>query len=62
MTPSVQSHMLGGTVDGSSVDSFVYDRLVGPCPMLSVKMSNVDVPCLVDTGSMVTTVTESFFQ
>lgn len=61
MTPSVQSHMLGGTVDGSSVDSFVYDRLVGPCPMLSVKMSNVDVPCLVDTGSMVTTVTESFF-
>lgn len=60
MTPSVQSHTLGGTVDGSSVDSLVYDRLVGPCPRLSVKMSNVDVPCLVDTGSMVTTVTEFF--
>lgn len=34
---------------------------MGTCPVLSVIMGGVAVPCLIDTGSMVTTVTESFF-
>lgn len=34
---------------------------MGKCPVLKVGMGNVEVPCLIDTGSMVTTVTESFF-
>lgn len=31
------------------------------CPHLRVVMGGIDVPCLVDTGSMVSTITESFF-
>lgn len=31
------------------------------CPHLDVCMGGVEVPCLVDTGSMVSTITESFF-
>lgn len=31
------------------------------CPHMAVSMGGVKVPCLVDTGSMVSTVTESFF-
>lgn len=34
---------------------------MGKCPVLSVVMGGVAVPCLIDTGSMVTTVTEFFF-
>ena len=37
-------------------------KLVSSCPHLEVIMGGVKVPCLVDTGSMVSTVTESFFQ
>jgi len=33
-----------------------------PCPHLEVVMEGVKVPCLIDTGSMVSTITESFFQ
>lgn len=39
-----------------------YDKLVKTCPVLSVSLEDVTVPCLIDTGSMVTTITESFFQ
>ena len=40
----------------------LYSRALGKRPVLSVKMGGVDVNCLLDTGSQVTTVTESFFQ
>lgn len=36
-------------------------KLVGPCPSVMVLMVGVRVPCLLDTGSMVSTVAESFF-
>jgi len=35
--------------------------LLGKCPSVIVNMGGVNVPCLLDTSSMVTTVTESFF-
>ena len=38
------------------------EKLVKTCPVLSVSMGDVTVPCLIDTGSMVTTITESFFR
>ncbi|KAK0150653.1 hypothetical protein N1851_008246 [Merluccius polli] len=57
--PSVLSHTLGGDGVGSTCASF--GQLVGKCPVLEVCMGGVMVPCLIDTGSMVTTVTESFF-
>lgn len=36
-------------------------KLIAACPHLEVAMGGVQVPCLVDTGSMVSTITESFF-
>lgn len=36
-------------------------KLVSSCPHLDLSMGGVTVPCLVDTGSMVSTITESFF-
>lgn len=36
--------------------------LIGLSPVVQVVMGGVEVPCLLDTGSMVTTVTESFFR
>ncbi len=37
------------------------DKIVGTCPTISLLMNNVPLTCLVDTGSQVTTVTESFY-
>lgn len=34
---------------------------MAPCPHLEVGMGGVTFPCLLDTGSMVSTVIESFF-
>ena len=34
---------------------------MGKCPTVTVKMGGVPVTCLLDTGSQVTTITESFF-
>ena len=39
----------------------VFKQLVGSCPVLSIKLCDVDVYSLLDTGSMVSTITESFF-
>ncbi len=36
--------------------------LMGKCPIIDVMMGGVEVKCLLDTGSMVTTITESFFK
>lgn len=37
-------------------------RVVGRCPEVTVQLSGVEVLCLVDSGSEVSTVTESFFR
>lgn len=37
-------------------------RLVGKCPVAETSMGGVIVPCLLDTGSMVTTIRESSFE
>ena len=49
------------TVDGNFSDSIQTDRLVGKCPTVTIDISGIKVNCLVDTGSTVTTVTESFY-
>jgi hypothetical protein len=36
--------------------------LISSCPHLDVDMGGMKVPCLVDTGSMVSTISESFFR
>ena len=40
----------------------IMQRAVRRCPVTKVKMGGVEVTCLLDTGSMVTTVTEGFFR
>ena len=39
----------------------VGSSLISSCPHLDVLIGGVPVPCLIDTGSMVSTVTETFF-
>lgn len=60
----LQSHSLVGGMHGSRVfhDSISVSRLVSPCPHLVVTIGPVSVPCLIDTGSMVSTITESCFR
>lgn len=57
----MQSHTLEMGTLGSEFDQGIVSNLVGSCPTLQVKMGTIDVWCLLDTGSMVTTVTESYF-
>ncbi|KAK0146674.1 Retrovirus-related Pol polyprotein from transposon 412 [Merluccius polli] len=60
--PTMPSHTLGGEFSDSPTEhKEVLEKLVGPCPVLIVSMGGVEVPCLLDTGSMVSTVTESYF-
>ncbi|KAK3700941.1 hypothetical protein QZH41_005652 [Actinostola sp. cb2023] len=40
----------------------IYERAVGKCPAVVVEMGGVQVNCLLDSGSEVSTITESFFK
>lgn len=64
MPTELQSHSLGGAATGSQAVSHNSDAsgLISPCPHLDVDMGGVKVPCLVDTGSMVSTISERFFR
>ena len=64
MPTELQSHSLGGAATGSQAVSRNLDAsgLISSCPHLDVEMGGVKVPCLVDTGSMVSTISESFFR
>jgi len=39
----------------------MYEKAVGECPVATVRLGGVDVPCLLDSGSEVSTITEEFF-
>ena len=41
-------------------EDFIH-RIVGKCPTVEVQLGGVKLQCLLDSGSEVTTVTESFF-
>lgn len=59
------SHGSGGDkFDSSNVSKVSHvnvPKLVGQCPSVMVIIGGVRVPCLLDTGSMVSTVSEQFF-
>lgn len=57
-----QSHTHLETNLGVKPVPAVMSTLVGKCPVVEVKMGGIVVPSLLDTGSMVTTITESFFK
>ena len=53
--------MTGEDSNGSNMDmSTVYDKAVGECPVVKVQLG-VDVPCLLESGSEVSTITKEFF-
>ena len=49
------------TVDENFPDSVSTDRLIGRCPIVTVYITVFKVRCVVDTGSTVSTLTESFY-
>uniref|UniRef100_A0A3B3H9D6 Gypsy retrotransposon integrase-like protein 1 n=1 Tax=Oryzias latipes TaxID=8090 RepID=A0A3B3H9D6_ORYLA len=54
----------GGDVMGSEAkksDTLEVECLIGVCPTVDVFIGDIQVKCLLDTGSNVSTVTESFF-
>lgn len=53
------SHSSGGEPSGSQ--EVATCELVASCPNMDVSIGGVSVSCLVDTGSMVSTITESLF-
>ena len=52
----------GGLLGPRDAVEQVVSTLIGPTPVIQVTMGGVEVPCLVDTGSNVTIITESFFR
>lgn len=63
--PAAESQVAGGNCPGSSctpqLPGSLYERAVGSCPVTTVKLGGVPVRCLLDSGSQVSTITESFF-
>ncbi len=59
----MQRHSSVGESIGSIPSRIDYaPQLVSSCPHLSVLFGGAPIPCLIDTGSMVTTLTESCFR
>ena len=57
----MQSPTLVGNISDSKSEN-VLQRTIGKCPVVTAKFGNTDVTCLVDSGSMVSSVTESFYR
>ena len=58
----MRDQITGGRLLGSrDIVNEAVSSLIGPTPVIQVCMGGVQVPCLVDTGSTVTLITESFF-
>lgn len=55
----LRSQSSDGEVGGSQPD--LIGRLMAPCPRIDVLMGGITVSCLLDSGSMVSTIPESFF-
>lgn len=54
------SHVLGESNTGSPEGTDFLSRTVGKYPIVTVQMGGKELQCLLDTGSMVTTITESY--
>lgn len=57
--PTVKAQTVGVPLCGQLQQK---DNLIGQCPVADVFIQGVKTPCLIDTGSQVTTLTESFFR
>lgn len=54
--------LFGSTNRSGAMKEQVIQRAVGTCPVVNIKIGQVLVPCLLDTGSQVSTVSETFFR
>jgi len=54
MSPAVGEHISGG--------STLIAQAIGDCPEAVVRVGDVDIKCLIDTGAQVSTVTETFYK
>ncbi len=61
LSQATQGVVSGSPPEGTSRDRFL-ERAVGTCPMVDLKVRGVQVSCLLDTGSQVSTITEAFFR
>lgn len=61
--PNVQGRSLGGDMQGSDdVTVALKECLIAPSPQVVIKLAGVNVKCILDTGSTVSTISESFFK
>ena len=58
----VSSSTLGQQREGSGVDDRLVTRAVGKQPLVEAVTGGIKVPCLIDTGSQVSMVSESLFK
>lgn len=58
---AVESHIVEGEHDSIVEPVPVMPNLLASCPVTEVVMGGVPILCLIDTGSMVSTITESCF-
>ena len=53
---------MSALIDGSNQDSSFVKRVTGKCPVIKISILGLELQSLVDTGSMVSTITESFYR
>ena len=56
----VEEPILGGE-QCSNISNQCINKLVGDCPLVDVLINDIPVSCLIDSGSQVTTITESHY-
>lgn len=61
MSQAVRGQSIGSTNMDTSRDRLL-ERAVGKCPVANLSINGVSVACLLDTGSQVSTISESFFR
>ena len=49
--------MVGAGSNGSSL----VNKSVGHSPIVQIKIADIIIPCILDTGSMISTISETFF-
>lgn len=59
ISPTVEAQTVGNSISGQGTNP---DFLIGQCPVAEVWINGVKTPCLIDTGSQVTTLSESYFK
>lgn len=60
-TLKLEEPILSEEQNGSTDQSIDVSKIIGTCPTVNVKMNGISINCLLDSGSQVSTITESCF-